>query len=42
MGNTVHWYQQNAWWWRKIKTGEYLEFYRRQYEQRLAGAQTSV
>jgi dTDP-glucose 4,6-dehydratase len=42
MGNTVRWYQQNEWWWRKIKTGEYLEFYRRQYEQRLAGAQTSV
>ncbi len=33
---TVRWYEHNAWWWRKIKTGEYLEFYRRQYEQRLA------
>ncbi len=28
---TVRWYQENEWWWRKIKTGEYLEYYRRQY-----------
>ena len=28
---TVQWYQQNEWWWRKIKTGEYLEYYKRQY-----------
>ncbi len=33
---TVRWYQQNEWWWRKIKTGEYLEYYRRQYAERLA------
>jgi dTDP-glucose 4,6-dehydratase len=38
MAMTVAWYQQNEWWWRKIKTGEYLEFYKRQYEQRLADA----
>jgi dTDP-glucose 4,6-dehydratase len=35
---TVQWYVQNEWWWRKIKTGEYLEFYRRQYADRLANA----
>ncbi len=35
---TVRWYQHNEWWWRKIKTGEYLEYYKRQYEQRLANA----
>jgi dTDP-glucose 4,6-dehydratase len=35
---TVAWYRENAWWWRKIKTGEYLEYYRKQYEQRLASA----
>jgi dTDP-glucose 4,6-dehydratase len=35
---TIQWYQQNAWWWRKIKTGEYLEYYKRQYGQRLANA----
>lgn len=28
---TVRWYQQNESWWRKIKTGEYLEYYKRQY-----------
>ncbi len=38
---TVRWYQQNEWWWRKIKTGEYLEYYKRQYEQRLADAAPS-
>lgn len=36
--HTVAWYRENAWWWRKIKTGEYLEYYRKQYEQRLASA----
>lgn len=36
--STVRWYQQNEWWWRKIKTGEYLEFYKRQYEGRLAAS----
>jgi dTDP-glucose 4,6-dehydratase len=38
MAKTVRWYEQNEWWWRKIKTGEYLEYYRRQYGQRLADA----
>jgi dTDP-glucose 4,6-dehydratase len=38
LATTVAWYQQNEWWWRKIKTGEYLDFYKRQYEQRLAEA----
>ncbi len=33
MAYTVRWYQQNEWWWRKIKTGEYLEYYKRQYGQ---------
>ena len=35
---TVSWYQENAWWWRKIKTGEYLDYYKRQYAARLAAA----
>ena len=35
---TVRWYVDNEWWWRKIKTGEYLEYYRRQYGRRLAEA----
>ncbi len=33
---TVRWYQENEWWWRKIKTGDYLEYYKRQYAERLA------
>ena len=33
---TVRWYQENEWWWRKIKTGEYLDYYERQYAERLA------
>ncbi len=35
---TVQWYVNNEWWWRKIKTGEYLEYYKAQYAERLAGA----
>lgn len=36
---TVRWYLDNDWWWRKIKTGEYLDYYRLQYADRLASAQ---
>jgi dTDP-glucose 4,6-dehydratase len=32
---TVRWYLENEWWWRKIKSGEYAEYYRRQYGDRL-------
>ncbi len=39
MTETIRWYQQNEWWWRKIKTGEYLEYYKRQYAERLAQSQ---
>jgi dTDP-glucose 4,6-dehydratase len=28
---TVRWYVDNPWWWRKIKSGEYREYYKRQY-----------
>ncbi len=31
---TVKWYVDNEWWWRKIKTGEYLEYYKKQYQGR--------
>jgi dTDP-glucose 4,6-dehydratase len=31
---TVQWYQEHTDWWRPIKSGEYLEYYRRQYEER--------
>ncbi|MEA3336957.1 MAG: dTDP-glucose 4,6-dehydratase [Chloroflexota bacterium] len=30
--NTVTWYRENEWWWRKIKSGDhYKEYYKRQY-----------
>ncbi len=28
---TVEWYQQNEIWWKKIKSGEYMEYYKKQY-----------
>jgi dTDP-glucose 4,6-dehydratase len=31
---TVRWYAANEWWWRKIKSGEFKEYYRRLYGQR--------
>lgn len=36
---TVRWYVDNEWWWREIKTGEYLDYYKRQYANRLASAE---
>jgi dTDP-glucose 4,6-dehydratase len=33
---TVKWYVDNEWWWRKLKSGEYLEYYKQQYGERLA------
>ncbi len=38
MAATVKWYLENEWWWRKIKTGEYLEYYKKQYAERLRKA----
>lgn len=38
MESTVKWYVENENWWRRIKTGEYLEYYKRQYAERLAAA----
>ncbi|MCP5100986.1 MAG: dTDP-glucose 4,6-dehydratase, partial [Chloroflexi bacterium] len=35
---TVKWYQENEWWWRKIKSGEFKEYYKKQYGKRLAEA----
>jgi dTDP-glucose 4,6-dehydratase len=31
---TIEWYQTHGEWWRKIKTGEYLEYYERMYGNR--------
>ncbi len=35
---TVEWYVKNEWWWRKLKSGEYREYYEKQYAERLAKA----
>ena len=32
---TVRWYAENEWWWRKIKSGAYKEYYQAQYGWRL-------
>ncbi|MCL5411587.1 MAG: dTDP-glucose 4,6-dehydratase [Patescibacteria group bacterium] len=29
---TVEWYRNNESWWKKIKSGEYLEYYKKQYD----------
>jgi dTDP-glucose 4,6-dehydratase len=31
MRETVNWYRNNRWWWEKLKSGEYLEYYRQHY-----------
>ena len=28
---TVEWYRENEWWWSPIRSGEYREYYERQY-----------
>ena len=33
---TVDWYRDNAWWWEPIRSGEYREYYERQYGQKLS------
>lgn len=38
---TVAWYLAHEDWWRQIKTGEYLAYYKRQYAERLAAANNS-
>jgi len=32
---TVSWYRENAWWWEPIRSGDYREYYERQYGTRL-------
>ena len=33
--STIDWYVANRWWWEKLKTGEYLEFYKQNYKHEL-------
>jgi len=35
LDHTIDWYRQNRWWWEKLKSGEYLEFYRKNYQRSL-------
>ncbi len=34
MKETIEWYKNNLDWWKKIKSGEYLEYYKKQYSNR--------
>jgi len=36
LGLTVEWYLEREDWWRPLKSGEYMDYYRRQYGDRLA------
>lgn len=38
MDATVQWYLENEWWWRKIKSGEYRQYYQKQFRERLENA----
>ena len=38
LATTVDWYLANEAWWRPLKAGEWNEYYRRQYAERLAGS----
>lgn len=38
LADTVRWYRDHPEWWRPLKSGEYLEYYQRQYGARLANA----
>jgi dTDP-glucose 4,6-dehydratase len=33
---TIAWYLENEWWWKKIKNAKYWQYYERQYSERLA------
>jgi dTDP-glucose 4,6-dehydratase len=35
---TVDWYRENRWWWEKVKSGAYRQYYDRMYSRRLAEA----
>ncbi|MBN2001093.1 dTDP-glucose 4,6-dehydratase [candidate division KSB1 bacterium] len=35
MEETIEWYNQNSWWWKKIKSGDFLKYYKQQYQTEL-------
>jgi dTDP-glucose 4,6-dehydratase len=36
LAETVAWYRENEWWWGPIRSGEYRDYYARQYGRALA------
>jgi dTDP-glucose 4,6-dehydratase len=36
LAETVAWYRENAWWWEPIRSGDYREYYERQYGKTLS------
>lgn len=36
IGATVDWYRDNEWWWRPIRSGDYRDYYERQYGRSLS------
>lgn len=36
---TIEWYAENEWWWKKIKSGDYRDYYEKQYGERLRTSQ---
>jgi len=35
MDETINWYLNNRDWWQKIKSGEYMQYYKQQYQKEL-------
>ncbi len=35
LAETTAWYRANRWWWEKLKSGEYLEYYKNHYKREL-------
>ncbi|MDP2948507.1 MAG: dTDP-glucose 4,6-dehydratase [Chloroflexota bacterium] len=38
LARTVAWYRDNEWWWRRVRSGAYQDYYQQQYGWRLAQA----
>ena len=39
---TVEWYRDNEWWWKPIRSGDYLAYYERQYGSELRPGASSA
>lgn len=40
VAEAAKWYVENRWWWEPIRSGEFREYYDRQYAERLAGTES--